>query len=78
MMPTPVVDRNETSAAAAGEAYTEEELASQKYFEEGRTFYCSELVIKIYKICGILEPTEESCKNFWPSHLSSNSNKIKL
>ena len=46
--------------------------------EEGRTFYCSELVIKIYKVCGILEPTEESSKNFYPHHLSSNSNKVIL
>lgn len=30
----------------------------ERLVEEGRTFFCSELVAKCWKVCGIMKPTE--------------------
>ena len=48
--------------------------------EEGRKFFCSELVIKAYKVCGILSPdlADEASSNWLPGDLSSAKDKIKL
>ena len=41
--------------------------------EEGRGFFCSELVAKAYKVCGIMsdEIMDEASSNFLPGDLSS-------
>ena len=49
-----------------------------KLIEDGRAFFCSELVVKAYKICGILQPTDEACSNFLPGDLSSYKDKLNL
>ena len=52
--------------------------AKAKLVEEGRAFFCSELVIKAYKLCGIMQQTNEACSNFLPVDLTSSKNKINL
>ena len=46
--------------------------------EEGRAFFCSELVAKAYKCCGIMQPTDEACSNFLPGDMTSARNKLVL
>lgn len=36
-----------------------------------RTFFCSELVAKAFKLLGIIENDETSCTQFLPHHFSS-------
>ena len=48
------------------------------FVEQGRGFFCSELVAKAYKYTGIMEPTEDSSSNFNPVHFSSDYQTIKL
>ena len=50
-----------------------------QYIDEDRTFFCSELVAKGYKILGLLDPNEEKPSNYYyPSSFSSKSNFLKL
>lgn len=46
--------------------------------DKDRTFFCSELVAKCYKVCGIMQPTELSSTNFFPSDFGSDKNKLQL
>jgi len=48
------------------------------YIDEDRTFFCSELVAKTFKVCGIMENTEGSCANFFPGHFGSEKWTIPL
>ena len=52
--------------------------AKTKLIEDGRAFFCSELVVKAFKVCGILLPTNEACSNFLPVDLHSASDKLRL
>ena len=36
--------------------------------DEDRTFFCSELVAKLFKLTGIIENDETSCSLFYPHH----------
>ena len=54
---------------------TEEE---QKLIEDGRALFCSELVVKAYKTCGILKQTDEACSNFLPADLSTAKDRLDL
>jgi hypothetical protein len=36
-------------------------LLDEKFIEEDRTFFCSELIAKAYKILGIVENDDRSC-----------------
>ncbi len=49
-----------------------------RLIEEGRAFFCSEIVVKALKLCGILRQTEEASSNFLPVHLSSAKDKLNL
>jgi hypothetical protein len=44
-----------------------------KYIDEDRTFFCSELVAKAYKVLGIMVDDEKSCSAYYPSSFSSKS-----
>jgi hypothetical protein len=44
---------------------------SPMYVEKDRPFFCSELVVKAYKILGVLN-NEESSSSFLPSNLENN------
>lgn len=46
--------------------------------EEGRAFFCSELVAKAYKCCGIMQQTDEACSNFLPGDMTSARQKMNL
>ena len=48
--------------------------------EEGRAYFCSELVTKAYKVCGLLNESilDQACSNFLPGDWSSNKNSIQL
>lgn len=44
-----------------------------KYIDDDRTFFCSELVAKAYKILGIMEEDGRPCNHFYPSSFSTKS-----
>ena len=52
--------------------------AKAKLIEDGRAFFCSELVAKAFKVCGIMKQTDEACSNFLPGDMSSARNKLNL
>lgn len=52
--------------------------AKAKMIEDGRAFFCSELVAKAYKCCGIMKRTNEACSNFLPGDMASAKNKLDL
>ena len=63
--------QEESKAAASSqviEEIKEENQTYEQWFEEGRKFFCSELIVKIYKVCNILsvEDFNKACKNYWP------------
>ena len=39
--------------------------------DKDRTFFCSELIAKVYKVVNIMKPTNEACTNFLPSAFTS-------
>ena len=46
---------------------------------EERTFFCSELIAKGFKVLGILENDTRSCAQYYPGHFSAkNSQTLKL
>jgi hypothetical protein len=51
---------------------------SENLVEEDRTFFCSELVAKCYKVCGIMAPTDEASSNFLPIDFTSQGTRLKL
>ena len=64
--------------AAAMVADPNSAVEKAKLIEDGRAFFCSELVVKAFKCCGILQQTDEACSNFLPGDLSSMKNKLNL
>ncbi len=42
--------------------------------EEDRTFFCSELIAKAYKVLGVIEDDDKSCAKFYPGCFSSKNN----
>jgi hypothetical protein len=46
--------------------------------DKDRTFFCSELVAKAYKVCGVMQPTDEACSNFLPIDFTTESKRLKL
>ena len=54
------------------------EAEEAKLIEDGRALFCSELVVKAYKCCGLLQQTDEACSNFLPADLSSMKDKLNL
>jgi hypothetical protein len=49
-----------------------------KYIDDDRTFFCSELVAKAYKILGIMEEDGRPCNYFYPSSFSTKSQALNL
>ena len=52
--------------------------ASSQFFNDGRTFFCSELVAKSFKILKIIQDRGESSALYLPKHFSSKSKKLIL
>jgi len=48
-----------------------DENGEKRIIAADRTFFCSELVAKAYKILGIMENDDTSSAKFFPSHFSS-------
>ena len=48
------------------------------FVEEDRTFFCSELIAKAYKVLDVIEDDLVSCAKFYPSSFSSKSNQLKI
>ena len=48
-----------------------EKKETARLVEEGRAFFCSELIAKAYKCSKIMEPTEKACSNFLPASFTS-------
>ena len=48
------------------------------YIDEDRTFFCSELVAKGYKVLGIMEDDGKPCNYYYPSSFSSKGQTLKL
>ena len=51
------------------------EVDKMRLVEEGRGFFCSELVVKAYKCVGLFE-SDESCANFLPGDLTAAKNRM--
>jgi hypothetical protein len=47
------------------------------FVEEDRTFFCSELIAKAYKVLGIIEDDKACCK-YYPGSFSSKSSSLKF
>lgn len=39
--------------------------------DEARTFFCSELVAKAFKVAGVLEDDDTACSRFMPASFSA-------
>ena len=48
----------------------------RKLINEERTFFCSELVAKAFKILGIIENDGISCSSYFPHHFSAIGEKV--
>jgi hypothetical protein len=46
--------------------------------QEGRAFFCSELVAKCWKVCGIMKSTDQACSNFLPSSFSEEKQTVEV
>ena len=57
---------------------TTSEAGAKLAIQEGRAFFCSELVAKAYKVCGIMQQTDEACSNFLPGDLTEQKDRLKL
>ena len=66
-----VEETTNAASSMAGSADSNSVVEKAKLIEDGRAFFCSELVVKAYKCCGILQQTDEACSNFLPGDLSS-------
>ena len=59
----------EMDAAAASDQDPNSEESKVRLIEEGRGFFCSELVLKAYKVVGLIK-TNEACSNWLPGDLT--------
>jgi hypothetical protein len=50
----------------------------KKEIKEARKFFCSELVAKAFKQCGLMKNDEDSCQNYKPTHFSGERFTIPL
>lgn len=48
------------------------------FIEEDRTFFCSELIAKAFKVLGIIEDDDKACSQFFPGTFSSKSSCLKF
>ena len=50
--------------------------SKNKYVEEGRTFFCSELIAKIFKVIGTIEDDEISCAQYYPHNFTARGDSF--
>ena len=63
-----------TGESSPGENYDEEPV----FIDEDRTFFCSELVAKAYKVLGIIPDDDVACSRYFPASFSSSSTALKF
>ena len=51
---------------------------SDRLVEQGRAFFCSELVAKCWKVCGLMKPTDEACSNFLPVNFTTQKQTVSM
>jgi len=49
---------------------------SNQLVETNRTFFCSELLAKAFKILGIMEDDDTSCTQFYPQHFTEHGDSF--
>ena len=49
---------------------------NKKFIDSDRTFFCSELQAKAYKVFGIIEDDDISCTQYYPIHFSSKGDEM--
>ena len=50
--------------------------SKNKYVEEGRTFFCSELIAKIFKVIGTIEDDDISCAQYYPHNFTARGDSF--
>ena len=48
------------------------------YIDDDRTFFCSELVAKAYKVLGIMQDDGRASSTYYPSSFSNKGNALKF
>ena len=66
------------SASSATSKSEETKQSTSRFVEEDRTFFCSELIAKCYKVLGLLKDTNEASSRFHPWHFSKARDKTDL
>ena len=51
-------------------------VQDDKIIDEDRTFFCSELVAKAFKVLGIIEDDDTACSQFMPGTFSSKGDSF--
>jgi hypothetical protein len=54
------------------------ETGDVRLVEEGRAFFCSELVAKCWKVCGVMKPTDQASSNFLPVNFSQLKQTVEI
>ena len=67
-------DENQLAFSAAS---VSEDGEKARLIEQGRAFFCSELVLKAYKCVGLIL-SNEACSNWLPVDLTSEANRLQL
>ena len=68
-------DQKQMAASSAADEDANKEKV--RLIEEGRGFFCSELVIKAYKLVGLIQ-SDEACSNWLPGDMTEAKNKMNL
>ena len=58
--------------------YFQQESTDVRLVEEGRAFFCSELVAKCWKVCGVMKPTDQASSNFLPVNFSQQKQTVEI
>ena len=78
---SPKLNKFEIQSLSQSEEYgtiIDEQPENVRLVEEGRAFFCSELVAKCWKVCGLMKPTDQASSNFLPSHFTSQKQTIVM
>ena len=49
----------------------------EKIVDENRTFFCSELVAKSYKVLGVIEDDDTACSKFLPGTFGQKHDRMQ-
>lgn len=65
-------DRHSTIMESDDDRRSLSMTSDARMVEEGRAFFCSELVAKCWKVCGVMKPTDQASSNFLPVNFSQH------